>query len=146
MKMKIFIMLAAVFLCTAGANAAPDGQKGASEKAHEHANEQSIFKRVGNWFDGLGKSDEEKEAIKAEKKAKKMKAEMERLAEKKADQKEKKAKKEAKERQKAMEEEAEQMREKVKREKMKQKKQDAIEAKSDMRKGSGTMKGSMKTK
>jgi ElaB/YqjD/DUF883 family membrane-anchored ribosome-binding protein len=38
-------------------------QKGASAQAYEHASEQSVFNRVGDWFATIGKSGAEKEKI-----------------------------------------------------------------------------------
>lgn len=64
-------------------------EKGASEKAYEHASDQSIFNRVGDWFATIGKSPEEKEKILAERKAKR--------AAKRAEIEAKKAQKKAKE-------------------------------------------------
>ena len=39
------------------------GQKGASEKAYEHASDQSVFNRIGDWFATLGYNKEEKQQI-----------------------------------------------------------------------------------
>jgi len=50
--------------------AARGGEKGASEEAYEHASDEAIFHRVGDWFSTIGKSKEEKEAIIAERRAK----------------------------------------------------------------------------
>ncbi len=58
-------------LCVGASNlsfAQEEKGKGASPKAYEHANENSIFNRVGDWFATVGKSDKEKERIKAERK------------------------------------------------------------------------------
>ena len=77
---------------------AAKGQRGASQKAYEHASDEAVFHRVGDWFATVGKSEKEKEAIIAERKGKRAakKAEKE-LAKKKkaAEKKAKKAKKEA---------------------------------------------------
>ena len=75
------------------------GQKGASEKAYEHASEEAIFNRVGDWFATIGKSPEEKEAIIAERKAKRAA----KRAEKEARKAQKEAEKEQKRLQKQME-------------------------------------------
>jgi hypothetical protein len=40
-----------------------------NQKAYEHASEKSAFNRVGDWFATLGKSDEEKQRIIAEREA-----------------------------------------------------------------------------
>jgi hypothetical protein len=47
-----------------------EGQKGASEKAYEHASDEAVFNRVGDWFSTIGQSNEEKEKILAERKSK----------------------------------------------------------------------------
>ena len=49
---------------------AKEEQKGANEQAYEHASDNAIFNRVGDWFATVGKSKEEKESILAERKAK----------------------------------------------------------------------------
>jgi len=49
---------------------AAQGRKGASDRALERASDEAIFHRVGDWFATIGKSEEEKEAIIAERKAK----------------------------------------------------------------------------
>ena len=67
---------------------AEKGEKGASSKAYEHASEQSIFNRVGDWFATVGKSPEEKEKILQERQAKR--------AAKRAEQEAKKAKEKTK--------------------------------------------------
>lgn len=64
-------------------------EKGASAKAYEHASEESIFNRIGDWFATVGKSPEEKEKILMERKAER--------AAKRAEKEAKKAQKEAEE-------------------------------------------------
>ena len=49
---------------------AAKGSKGASEKAMERASDEAIFHRIGDWFATRGKSEEEKKAVLAERKAK----------------------------------------------------------------------------
>jgi hypothetical protein len=66
MKMRRKILVPVVFVLVLGivpAYAGDAGTKGASSKAYEHASDQSIFNRVGDWFSTVGKSDEEKEVI-----------------------------------------------------------------------------------
>ncbi|MFH1645038.1 MAG: hypothetical protein ABIB11_01320 [Candidatus Omnitrophota bacterium] len=41
-------------------------EKGASAMAYEHASDEAVFHRVGDWFATVGKSDEEKAKIKAQ--------------------------------------------------------------------------------
>ena len=77
---------------------AAKGRKGASDKAYEQASEEAIFHRVGDWFATRGKSEEEKAAIIAERKAKRAA----KRAEKEAEKKKKTLGKEAKKTQKAL--------------------------------------------
>ena len=49
--------------------AARSGQKGADQSAYEHASDQAIFNRAGDWFSTIGKSEEEKTRILEERKA-----------------------------------------------------------------------------
>ena len=71
--MRKVILISVIVSCTlscAPLFAAEKGQKGASSQAYEHASDQAIFNRVSDWFATIGKSKEEKEAIIAERKAK----------------------------------------------------------------------------
>ena len=45
------------------------GEKGASASAYEHASDESVFNRVGDWFATIGKTEEEAAAIRAERAA-----------------------------------------------------------------------------
>ena len=72
---------------------AAKGRKGASDSALEHASEEAIFHRVGDWFATVGKSEEEKKAIIAERKAKRAAARAQKKAEKEKKRVEKEAKK-----------------------------------------------------
>ena len=68
---KIFIsVLALSFFMTYYPVYAAKDQKGASQKAYEHASENSVFNRVSDWFATVGKSEEEKAKILEERKAK----------------------------------------------------------------------------
>ena len=69
------------------------GQKGASAKAYEHASDEAIFHRIGDWFATRGKSETEKKAIIAERKAKRAAARAQKEAEKQKKKIEKEAKK-----------------------------------------------------
>jgi len=86
---------------------AQKGQKGASEKAYEHASEEAIFNRVGDWFATVGKSPEEKETIIAERKAKR--------EAKRAEKEARKAQKEAEKEQKRLQKETEKQKQKIKK-------------------------------
>ena len=95
--MKKFVTGGLVFLLfISSANlclAAKDGQKGASQQAYEHASENAIFNRVGDWFATAGKSKEEKEKILAERKAEREDKRAEKRARKEAKKAEKALKK-----------------------------------------------------
>jgi len=64
------------------AYAAPEGRKGASDQALENADENAVFHRIPDWFATVGKSDEEKEQILAERKAERARKRLEKQAEK----------------------------------------------------------------
>jgi len=97
-KMLIFLLAITLLLAATPAFSAPAGVKGASAKALENASDEAVFHRVGDWFATVGKSDTEKKAIIAERKAKraalraqKKLEKQKRLAEKKANKAQKKA-------------------------------------------------------
>ncbi len=74
--------------------------KGASAEAYEHASDEAIFNRTADWFATVGKSDEEKAKILAERKAERTvkKTEQEaKKAQKKAEQEAKRAQQRVKE-------------------------------------------------
>lgn len=93
-------------------------QKGASAAAYEHASDEAIFHRVGDWFATIGKNDQDKEAIiakrKAERAAKKAEKEAEK-AKKEIGKKAEEAKKEAAGKKKEIEKETKQQKEKMKK-------------------------------
>ena len=92
------LVLCLTVLLSTPAFAARSGDKGADEKAYEHASDNAIFNRISDWFATRGKSEEEKEAIIAERKVKRAqkKAEKEiRKAKKKAEKEARKVKKES---------------------------------------------------
>jgi len=43
--------------------AADGGQRGASASAYQHASDEAVFTRIGDWFATLGKSGFEKDSI-----------------------------------------------------------------------------------
>ncbi|MFC1666388.1 hypothetical protein ACFL0P_00760 [Candidatus Omnitrophota bacterium] len=95
--MTLVLVLAFVMVSTA-AFAAEGGRRGASTKAYEHASDEAIFNRAGDWFSTIGKSEGEKEAIIAKRKAKRAakRAEKEaKKAKKKTEKEARKAKKQA---------------------------------------------------
>jgi len=68
-KTAIAIGVVLLLMGTNAAFAARGGEKGASKEAYEHASEQSIFHRFGDWFATIGKSKEEKVRILEERRA-----------------------------------------------------------------------------
>lgn len=62
---------------------AAKGRKGASDTAYKNANEQAVFHRAGDWFATVGKTEKEKKAIVAERKAKRATLKVQKEAEKK---------------------------------------------------------------
>ena len=91
-KIVALMVILALALTAMPAFAAKGGTRGASQKAYENASDKAVFNRVGDWFATRGKSPEEKEAIIAERDAKRAA----KKAEKEAKKLEKQAKKEAK--------------------------------------------------
>ena len=67
--MRKWLGVLVISVLIAGQGAAIAGNKGASRSAYEHASDQSIFNRIGDWFATVGKSDEEKQKILTERKA-----------------------------------------------------------------------------
>jgi len=92
MKRIFVFFMAFLFLAGIVPAYAAQGRKGASDKAYEHASDEAIFHRVTDWFATIGKTEEEKEAILAERKTERAA----RRAQKKAKQEKKKAEKEGK--------------------------------------------------
>lgn len=68
-KIAVALGLLLLLAGTSAAFAAKGGEKGASAQAYEHASDQSIFNRVGDWFATIGKSGEEKARILEERRA-----------------------------------------------------------------------------
>ncbi len=87
----VILSLIAAFVPAFSASALEKGRKGASERAYERASEEAIFHRIGDWFATRGKSEEEKKAIIAERKAKRAAARLQKQAEKQKRELEKKA-------------------------------------------------------
>jgi len=69
-KLVILLVVATLAVGSVPAFAAKAGVKGASASALEHASDEAVFHRIGDWFATRGKSDAEKQAILAERKAK----------------------------------------------------------------------------
>jgi hypothetical protein len=95
MKKTMILVLAAMLVLFAVPSFA-QGEKGASAQAYEHADDNAIFNRVGDWFATIGKSDEEKEAIVAQRKAERQVKRAEKEAQKAAKQAEEKIKEQKK--------------------------------------------------
>jgi hypothetical protein len=96
-KVIAIVLVLAIALAAAPAYAAPKGVKGASASAYEHASDEAVFHRVGDWFATRGKTPEEKQTILTERKAKR--------TAKRAEKEAAKAKKEAASAQKKLEKE-----------------------------------------
>jgi hypothetical protein len=91
MKKLITLMVVACFIFSAHPGfAARGGKKGADRKAYEQAGDRAVFHRASDWFATRGKSKEEKQAIIAEREAKRA----EKRAEKEAKRIEKMSRKE----------------------------------------------------
>ena len=69
-KILTLLLMLTIVLGTVPAYAAQKGSKGASAKAYEHASDEAVFHRMGDWFATRGKSSEETAAIKTERRAK----------------------------------------------------------------------------
>ena len=94
MKKFLVFVLTLTFVCASfSLYAGKKEVKGASEKAYEHASDEAVFNRVGDWFATIGKSDEEKEKVLIERKAKRAAKKAKKKAEKAAKESKKKAKK-----------------------------------------------------
>lgn len=91
MKKVLVYFLAITLLISNVPIFAAQGRKGASDRALEHASDEAIFHRVGDWFATRGKPEKEKKAIIAERKAKRAQAKAEKRIEKKKRKMEKKA-------------------------------------------------------
>jgi len=90
--------------------AARGGVKGADQKAYEHTSDNAIFNRVSDWFATRGKSEEEKQAIIAERKAKRA----QKQAEKETERTKKKLEREARKAKKEAEKKAKELKKKIK--------------------------------
>ena len=69
-KLIACFLVVVFFISGMPAFAAQGGQKGASPRAYERASDEAVFHRIGDWFATRNKSEEEKKAILAERKAK----------------------------------------------------------------------------
>lgn len=92
-KVVSIAVILSLIAVSAPAFAEKSGQKGASAQAYEHAGDKAIFNRVSDWFATVGRSEEEKGAILAERQAKRDAKALER----EADRVQKEAKKKSKE-------------------------------------------------
>jgi len=91
-RLIVFFIAIALILSTVPVFGA-QGRKGASDRALERASDEAIFHRVGDWFATRGKSESEKKAIIAERKAKRAAKRAQKEAEKKKRNLEKEARK-----------------------------------------------------
>ena len=88
-KFTLFVIAAALCFGCPQSHA----EKGASEKAYEHASDRAIFHRVSDWFSTVGKPEEEKEAALVERQAKREAKKAEKSAVKQMKKAEKEARK-----------------------------------------------------
>jgi hypothetical protein len=111
-KLKLACMVLAL-VCLAVPVRADESEdqkkKGASPQAYEHASDRAIFNRVSDWFATVGKSQQEKEQLLEERKARRAAKRAEREARKA----QKKADKESKKTQKELEQEGRKAKEKI---------------------------------
>ncbi len=85
--MKKVVLIVTAIALTAGfspAFAAREGEKGADQSAYEHASDNAVFNRVGDWFATVGKSEEEKAKILEERKTRRAARRAAKRAEKEA--------------------------------------------------------------
>jgi FKBP-type peptidyl-prolyl cis-trans isomerase len=92
MKKTMMLVLTAMLVLFAMPSFAQEKEKGASAQAYEHADDKAIFNRVGDWFATVGKSDEEKATIKAQRQAERQAKKAEKEAKKAAQEAETKVK------------------------------------------------------
>ncbi len=90
-RIVVLLMVLSLLVAAVPSYAAKGGTRGASASAYEHASDEAIFHRVGDWFATRGKSDTEKKAIIAERKAERVA----KKAQKKAEKEKKRLQKEA---------------------------------------------------
>ena len=93
MKKFISLLLVVSLVLISVPAMAAQGRRGASDKAYEKASEEAIFHRIGDWFATRGKSEEERQAIITERKAKRAADRAKKQAEKRKRELEKEAKK-----------------------------------------------------
>jgi len=62
-------LLAGLISSSTPALAADGGQSGASVSAYQHASDEAVFTRIGDWFSTLGKSGFERDAILVQRRA-----------------------------------------------------------------------------
>ncbi len=67
--MRGLVLLGMIMFLAVPAFAQEADLKGASEQAYENASDKAVFNRVSDWFSTVGKSEEEKEQVLAERKA-----------------------------------------------------------------------------
>ena len=91
-KLIVFAVILSLAMTSIPAFAAK-GRKGASDRAYEQASDEAVFHRVGDWFATVGKSEEEKAAIKAERKTARTVKRLKKEAEKKKKEMKKESKK-----------------------------------------------------
>jgi hypothetical protein len=63
------VLLAGLISSSTPALAADGGQSGASVSAYQHASDEAVFTRIGDWFATLGKSGFERDSILVQRRA-----------------------------------------------------------------------------
>ena len=83
-KIVALMVVLALALTVMPAYAAKGGTRGASQQAYDNASDKAVFNRVGDWFATRGKSPKERQAIIAERDAKRAAKKLEKQAQKEA--------------------------------------------------------------
>ena len=83
MRKVIAIMIALTFILSCADLYAAKETRGASATAMEKASDEAVFHRIGDWFATRGKTEQEKKAILAERKAKRAAKKAEKMAKQK---------------------------------------------------------------
>lgn len=109
-KTAVIMFLVVCIVIAVPVFSAEGGKKGASPKAYEHASENAVFNRVGDWFATIGKSEEEKTKMLEQRKAERAV----KLIEKEARKTKKKAEKETKKIQKKAAKDTSKVKQKIK--------------------------------
>jgi len=97
MKKAIILFIALSLMVLSMPSYAAKDQRGASPRAYQQASDEAIFHRVGDWFAARGKTENEKKAIIAQRKAERIAKRAQKEAEKRKREAEREMKKAQKE-------------------------------------------------